>query len=330
MGTITKRGKTFRAFVRVGEFRAKPIVKTFPTRELAKRFIAEKEYQIFKGLYNSNIKYPTLKELIKKYLLEVTPHKKSIEVRNKEKYFLNQFSANFPEINYKINNITTQHIASFRDRYLVGREISSWKRNIAICKHMWGIAITEWGYPITDIFSNLQKQKKSEPRNRRLTSKEETLLIKGNHTNKLMRDIIELAIETGLRRGEILSIREEHIKNNTLLIPERKNGSTNSSIPLSNKAQQILSNMNFPIPLNGEGLKTKWRRLKEKYEIQNLTFHDLRHEALSRYLENGVSIPDVQVLSGHKDVRVLMNVYANLRASEVAEKLNYKDSKNPF
>ena len=330
MGSIRKRGKTFRAIIRVGEFRLRPIQKTFPTKELAKRFIAEKEYQIFKGLYNSNIKYPTLKELIRKYLLEVTPHKKSVEVRNKEKYFLNQFSADFPEINYKINNINTQHVASFRDRYLVGRKISSWKRNIAICKHMWAIAMTEWGYPITDIFSNLQKQKKSEPRNRRLTKKEEILLTKGNHTSKLMRDIIELAIETGLRRGEILSIREEHIEKNTLLIPERKNGSTNSSIPLSNKAQHILSNMNLPIPLNGDGLKTKWRRLKEKYEIENLTFHDLRHEALSRYLENGVSIPDVQVLSGHKDVRVLMNVYANLRASEVAEKLNYNDSKKPF
>lgn len=41
-----------------------------------------------------------------------------------------------------------------------------------------------------------------------------------------------------------------------------------------------------------------------------------------RYLEKGVSIQDVQVLSGHKDVRVLMRVYANLRARDIADKLN--------
>ena len=80
--------------------------------------------------------------------------------------------------------------------------------------------------------------------------------------------------------------------------------------------------MELPIPLHYEGLKSRWRRLKEQYEIKDLTFHDLRHEAISRYLEMGIPIQDVQVISGHKDINILMNVYGNLRASNIASKLN--------
>ena len=80
--------------------------------------------------------------------------------------------------------------------------------------------------------------------------------------------------------------------------------------------------MELPIRLKSRGIQIKWQRLMAKYEIKDLHFHDLRHEALSRYLEKGVSIQDVQVLSGHKDVRVLMRVYANLRAKDISKKLN--------
>ena len=93
-------------------------------------------------------------------------------------------------------------------------------------------------------------------------------------------------------------------------------------IPLSKKAIELLQTMELPIRLKSRGVQIKWQRLIKKYEIQDLHFHDLRHEALSRYLEKGVSIQDVQVLSGHKDVRILMRVYANLRAKNISDKLN--------
>ena len=76
-------------------------------------------------------------------------------------------------------------------------------------------------------------------------------------------------------------------------------------------------------PLSAGAVRQSFTRLRLRAELPNIRFHDLRHEALSRYLENGVSIQDVQVLSGHKDVRVLMRVYANLRAKDIASKLNF-------
>jgi len=111
--------------------------------------------------------------------------------------------------------------------------------------------------------------------------------------------------------------------NRTLIVPLRKNGQINSQIPLSKKAKDILINSNLPFLYKSEGIKSAWRRLCNAYEIKDLHFHDLRHEALSTHLENGLSIQDVQVISGHKSVDTLMNVYANLKAEKIAAKLNF-------
>ena len=55
--------------------------------------------------------------------------------------------------------------------------------------------------------------------------------------------------------------------------------------------------------------------------IQNLHFHDLRHEAISRFFELGLSVPEVALISGHKDMRMLFR-YTHLKAENVAEKLS--------
>jgi len=321
MGSIIKIGNKYRAVVRIGEFRLNPIQKHFPNKTLAKRFIQAKEIEILNGKYKKNTDYPTFKNIINRYLTEVSCRKSDF-VKKWEAYSLARFVKEFPQINYKINQITPQHIGEFRNKYIQDRKISTWLRFLTVVKHIWKIAQTEWSYPLDSILNNLQKLKRPEPRFRRLTQRELTLLTKGNHTGELMRNIINLAIETGLRRGELLAIEKEHIKENTLIIPHRKNGSKNSEIPLSNKAKRLLESMELPIPLHYEGLKSAWRRLKDKYDIKDLTFHDLRHEAISRYLEMGIPIQDVQVISGHKDINILMNVYGNLRASNIASKLN--------
>ena len=52
----------------------------------------------------------------------------------------------------------------------------------------------------------------------------------------------------------------------------------------------------------------------------DLRFHDLRHEAISRFFELGLNIPEVAVISGHKDPRMLFR-YTHLRAEELVGRL---------
>ena len=74
----------------------------------------------------------------------------------------------------------------------------------------------------------------------------------------------------------------------------------------------------FPITANA--LRLAWERLRRRAEITNLHFHDLRHEAISRFFERGLSVPEVALISGHRDYRMLFR-YTHLRAEDVAKKL---------
>jgi len=321
MGDIVKRGNTFQARVRKGAYRKNALTKTFNNKTDAKKWIRYIESKLDKTdtIVKEVGNFPTLSSLIKRYLNEVSIKKASYQT---DKFNFRTFLRLFEHSKEPINKLRVQMFAKFRDKYLINHKPATYQRLMSSIKHMWHVAQTEWEYPLDDIFSKLQKVKRGNPRNRRLSDKEYQLILFGNHTDSEFRKIIEFAIQTGLRLSEITRVTKEHLRENTLLIPKRKNGDTDVEIPLSNKAIELLQTMELPIRLKSRGIQIKWQRLMKKYEIKDLHFHDLRHEALSRYLEKGVSIQDVQVLSGHKDVRVLMRVYANLRARDIAYKLN--------
>ena len=66
---------------------------------------------------------------------------------------------------------------------------------------------------------------------------------------------------------------------------------------------------------------TEWNRftrLKEQCGIEDLRFHDLRHEATSRLFEKGLNPVEVATITGHKDTKMLMR-YTHLRAEDLVE-----------
>ena len=128
-----------------------------------------------------------------------------------------------------------------------------------------------------------------------------------------------------MRRGEILNARwiDLNLKHRTLRIPVTKNGEARE-IPLSLVALDTLHTIphggEFIFPVSANALQLAWQRLKKQQGMPNLRFHDLRHEAISRLFERGLSLPEVALISGHKDPRMLMR-YTHLRAEELAKKL---------
>ena len=73
-------------------------------------------------------------------------------------------------------------------------------------------------------------------------------------------------------------------------------------------------------PLHFEALKSSWRRACSRAGISDLWFHDLRHEATSRFFEKGLNVMEVAPITGHKDLRMLQR-YTPLRAEDLALKL---------
>ena len=79
-------------------------------------------------------------------------------------------------------------------------------------------------------------------------------------------------------------------------------------VPLSKRAFQIFLGLgagNFPLPLAPDSVSRAFSRACKRCGIDDLRFHDLRHEAITRFFERGLSVPEVASTSGHKDYQML-------------------------
>ena len=127
-----------------------------------------------------------------------------------------------------------------------------------------------------------------------------------------------------MRRGELLRVCNEHFnaETKTLFIPITKSGHPRT-IPLTSKAIEIVSKLEPKQTLysrSTEGFMSAWQNLIKRTGIADLRFHDLRHEAISRFFEYGLTVPEVALISGHKDYRMLQR-YTHLKPEQVALKL---------
>jgi len=110
----------------------------------------------------------------------------------------------------------------------------------------------------------------------------------------------------------------------TFPIPTAKTGLPRT-IPLSSSALTILEiqrvkDLTRPFLITTESFHMAWKRLIKRAGLVDFHFHDLRHEDVSRFFEMGLSVPEVALISGHKDFRMLAR-YTHLRAEDVAAKL---------
>jgi integrase len=164
-------------------------------------------------------------------------------------------------------------------------------------------------------FKGVTATKTDFARDRRLSDGDQKALFEalGKCRNRLLGGVIRFAIATGMRRGELLNARwkDLHWDLATLHIPLTKTGHPRT-IPLTTEAKQVLVELAIVwtgsdsiFPTTARAIALVWKRLTKRAGIVDLHFHDLRHEAVSRFFEKGLSIPEVALISGHKDPRML-------------------------
>ena len=314
MASIRKRNGKWHAQVRRAN--CKSITKTFTLKKYAERWARDMEQKLDRQELRIDHQEATLRDLVNRYLIEVVLLKRSNE---SEGIVLQSFlKEKFVDLSiYKIN---AEHFAKYRDRRLKTVKPATFVRQVGILQHLYNTAIKEWGFEFKNPVKSIRKPIIRNKRNRRLTDTECQQIVGGNYSHQLLRSIIELALETGMRRGELLRIQRDHIKDQTLLIPYAKNGESRI-IPLTKRARQILDHASLPFPVSANGLRLAWQRLRKRFSIKDLHFHDLRHEAISRFFEKGLSVAEVALISGHKDVRMLFR-YTHLKAEDIVGKIN--------
>ena len=211
---------------------------------------------------------------------------------------------------------------------------SSLKRALVPIRHLFNVAKNEWGLPIKENPLCQLSIKDSDQRRERRITEEELCILSESATkgrNKYILPIVHFALATGMRRGEILAARWNDLdwQSRTLKIPDTKNGYART-IPLARTALSILQeatrdpNSNNIFPVSPNAFQLAWQRLLKWSGLEDLHFHDLRHEAISRYFEMGLSVPEVALISGHRDFRMLFRYTHPLR-ERVLEKFDSAD-----
>ncbi len=330
MGTIRKRNGNFQAQVR--REGVKPISKTFLTKKDAEVWVRGIEARIDVGEVNVAMpKLLTLRDLLVRYAEEITPYKKGKqqELRRISRLLKDRIS------DTKLSKLSSATIAEFRDRRMKDG-VRAAQIDLILIRHAIKIARIEWGVELpSNPVEGVRIPNGVVRRTRRLESGEYEALSRAaaKCTNSFIWPCIEIAIETGMRRSEILSLQWDNIdlEARIALLPDTKNGSRRE-VPLTIKAVQVLTGLERQhesvFPITDYSVRHGWDRLVKRAGITDLRFHDLRHEAVSRFFEMGLSVPEVAAISGHKDFRMLSS-YTHINPKFVATKLRQINTRHP-
>lgn len=334
MATIRKRADKWQVQIRRRGFPA--VVRSFLLQADAKEWARHQERIADRGELGPDRKVLeriTLGDLVRRYKAEIVPTKKGKEI---EEIILTTFLRH-SICNKRLSDLGTRDFANYRDDRLRTITAKSLQRQLSPISNMFEIARRDWGIPFgMNPIKNLALKASDNKRERRLTAAETQELFKAatKTRNALLIPIVRLALETAMRRGEILGLRfrDVDIERCTATIRESKNGCSRT-IPLSSPAVAILettiavmsdkakTDNGRVFPLTPVAIRLGWERLTRRAKIDDLHFHDLRHEAISRFFEKGLTVPEVASISGHKDIRMLMR-YAHADRGKLARKLN--------
>jgi integrase len=264
-------------------------------------------------------RYSDIGDLIQTYLKKVTPHKKGAEPEIRR---LNRLLKETPLMQIKLDEAQLHHFASFRDKRIKDGHRAC-EYDLVLLRAAWNTARIEWGWDLGDNPLTLIRFPKSNPpRERRLKKGEyERLKVASAETKvEYLWPMIEIALATCMRRGEILSLEWKHIdfERSKALLPNTKNGRSRW-VPLKPKVMGLLERLpkeqNRVFPITDVAVRQSWDRLRNRAGIEDLKFHDLRHEGISRQFESGLSIPQVMAISGHQTASQLFR-YIQLKDTD--------------
>tara|TARA_R110000787_G_C13422728_1_gene445003 strand:- start:1655 stop:2641 length:987 start_codon:yes stop_codon:yes gene_type:complete len=324
MAAIRKRNDRWQVQVRRKGF--DPISRSFLLKTDALEWAREIERQADRHELATDRKVLetiTLRDLIVRYVDCIVKDKKGAEI---ETIILTAFLRE-PVCKKALSDMTIKDFASYRDRRLQTITANSLKRQLAPIRHMFQIAIDEWGIPLKENpLDKVKLKAQDNKRERRLRDGEYETLIEATRTrrNPLIEKVVVFAIETAMRRGEILNLCWDQIdlKRRSVTILESKNGYSRT-IPMTPATYALLHEIPREaakvFPITADSLRLAWGRMLEDTGIEDLHFHDLRHEAISRFFEMGLTVPEVASISGHRDTRMLLR-YAHANRGRILDK----------
>lgn len=337
MATIRQRGESWE--VQIRRKGQKPITKSFKKKAIAERWAREKESDIDEGSYRDTraASQTLLVELCDKYLSTITPTKEATSYVP-EKARLGTLKRFFTHDT--LAGLSVNRVLEYVDERLLKVSSDAIRRELQLLSDVIDSAQSLWGLhiianPVPNAKRIIRKLRKLQPGNRRERRLKpgEYELIRGAHHSKftLINQIALFCIETGMRRSELADLDREHVDmtRRVLYVPKSKTdwktGKKGRAVPLSETAISILKSIPARIDgsvfgLKPESISQAFERVCEDQGIVDLRFHDLRHEAVSRWFELGFGVHEVAAMSGHSDWKSLKR-YTHPDPEKLAQRL---------
>lgn len=274
----------------------------------------------------------TLGEALDRYEREVTPKKKGAP---QERLRIRAWKRD-PLALRSLASIRGIDLAAWRDNRLAGGVSPTTARNdLALISHLFTVASKEWGMEsLSNPVEKIKVPAAARARDRRLDMQqdgdgltEETWLLAACDDGPYwLGPMVRLALATAMRQGELLALDWSAVDfgRKVARLHDTKNGERRD-VPLSTAAISALKTLPRNLSGNVFSIGTMavvhaFQRACKRTGIENLRFHDLRHEATSRLFEKGLNPMEVAAITGHKTLQMLKR-YTHLRAEELVSKL---------
>jgi integrase len=340
-----KSGKIkYRALVRLKGY--PPQSATFGRRTDAKKWAQDTESAIRHGRYfpSQESRKHTLADLIDRYIAQVLPHKPKMIKQQKSQliWWKEQLG------HYLLAEVSPALISECKENLLNDkkdngktRAPATVVRYLSTLSHTFTIAVNEWGW--VEHNPVIKVKKPTEPRGRVRfldeAERKELLTACKESSNKDLYPIVVLALSTGMRQGEILTLKWKDIdlKRRQLALHETKNNERRV-VPVVGYALEVLSehgkirnieNDNvFPrcAEKGQSAIRKAWLKAVKESKLEDFRFHDLRHTTASYLAMNGATLAEIAEVLGHKTLQMVKR-YAYLseaHTSSIVEKMNAK------
>lgn len=314
MATFTKRGGRWRAQVRV---QGTSDSATFATKREAQAWAFAREEALRSGYRASD---RLVRDAFERYGREVSPGKKGA---HKELLRLKALARD-PLADIRLADLRHGDLAQHRDRRLLKVSPASVNRDLNLISAVFTRCVREWHWLDENPCRKLDRPKNPPPRDRRISDDESELVLfelSQGDRNREVGTMFLLAIETAMRLGELASLRWENVHEKHVTLLDTKNGDRRH-VPLSSRARELLSprqESGGVFQVSAASASTLFRKAVRRAGIQNLHFHDTRHEALTR-LARKLDVLDLARMVGHRSTASLL-IYYNARPDEIADRL---------
>lgn len=318
MASFVERNGKWRALVRVNNMNSS---KTFRTKGAARAWAKVEEARLAgKGA-------PTLNQAFHDYADKISPTKAGhlwelARLEKFELYFTKRYSAELTAV-----EVDQTHIATWRDWRMKSVRNGTVLREMTLLSSVFAVAWTEWRWINDNPCRGVKRPPAPKHRTKTFTDEEIALLCdamgyepgESITVGQRVATAFLLAIECGMRCGEICNLEPEDVSGNVLHIPKSKNGFPRD-VPLSDRSISLLAQVGSNFRLTPRQVDSNFRKYRNRIKLEGLTFHDSRHTAVTR-LSKRLNPYELSAMVGHKNLNELLTYY-NEAASSIATRLN--------